>query len=71
MRLSISSFEAGLSINGNTVAVRRLAKGQGGDGCHIVFISTSEAPRLKDTLALLSGNGLLTVSDIVIGEPPW
>jgi hypothetical protein len=55
---------AGLSIDGKSVVTRRLAKPQEGTGCRILFISSSEEQRLKETLTALGKNSVLTVSDI-------
>jgi hypothetical protein len=54
----------GLSIDRKAVVARRLARPQEAGRCRIVFISVSEAPQLKETLAALGGSGVLTVSDI-------
>jgi hypothetical protein len=54
----------GLSIDSKAVTVRRLVKPQEASRCRIVFISESEAPQLKETLAALEKSSALTVSDI-------
>jgi hypothetical protein len=54
----------GLSIDSKAVTVRRLAKAEQAIRCRIVFISESEAPQLKATLAALEKSSVLTVSDI-------
>jgi hypothetical protein len=54
----------GLAIDGKNVVARRLPGPQDVDRCRIVFISASEAPQLKETLAALQKRSVLTVSDI-------
>lgn len=61
--------EALNTINGKTVGGRKLEVrklGQGGalDGCHLLFISSSEKWRLRQILAEVAGQPVLTVSDI-------
>jgi hypothetical protein len=54
----------GLSIDSKAVTVHRLTAPEEATRCRIVFISESEAPHLKETLAALEKSSVLTVSDI-------
>jgi len=54
----------GESINGKPVTERHLPRPQDAQGCSILYISRSEAFRLKQDLAAVRGWPLLTVSDI-------
>jgi hypothetical protein len=55
---------AGKTIRGRKVAVRRIAVIAAGDGCHLLFISDSEAERLTAILAALDDRPVLTVADM-------
>jgi len=55
---------AGESIKGKNVLVKRIPRAQDGAGCQILFISSSEAVRLKDILDVLDKTSVLTVSDM-------
>jgi hypothetical protein len=55
---------AGKTIRGRKVAVRRIAAIAAGDGCHLLFISGSEAERLTGILAALNDRPVLTVADM-------
>src|ERR1700674_1492541 len=55
---------AGESINGKKVLVKRVAKPQDAASCRILFISSSEQSRLKETLVALDNTSVLTVSDM-------
>ncbi len=55
---------AGENINGKKAVVKRIARPQDAVHCHILFISSTEESRLKETLAALDGTSVLTVSDI-------
>jgi hypothetical protein len=55
---------AGKTIRGRKVAVRRIAEIAAGDGCHLLFISDSEAERLTAILAALDDRPVLTVADM-------
>lgn len=52
------------TIDGKSVAAKRISKPQDVDSCRIVFISSSEAGHLKEVLAALEKTSVLTVSDI-------
>jgi hypothetical protein len=51
------------NVNGRPLAVRRYARAEQIDSCHILFISRSESRRLEQVLAALRGRNLLTVGD--------
>ncbi len=51
------------TINGKRVVARRIARAQDAAGCRVVFIASSESPRLSSDLAVLSRLHVLTVSD--------
>ncbi len=55
---------AGNIIRGRKVAVRRIAAIEASDGCHLLFISDSEAERLTGILAALNDRPVLTVADM-------
>ena len=55
---------AGESIIGKKVLVRRVAKPQDALSCRVLFISSSEQSRLKETLAALDETSVLSVSDM-------
>ncbi len=55
---------AGNTIRGRRVAVRRIAAIEASAGCHLLFISDSEAGRLTGILAALNDRPVLTVADM-------
>ncbi len=55
---------AGDTIRGHKVAVRRIAAIESSDGCHLLFISDSEAERLTGILAALTDRPVLTIGDM-------
>lgn len=55
---------AGTTIRGRRVAVRRIAAIEASAGCHLLFISDSEAGRLTGILAALNDRPVLTVADM-------
>jgi hypothetical protein len=55
---------AGGTIDGKSVAAKRIAKPQEVNSCRILFISSSEENHLKEDLAALDKTRVLTVSDI-------
>jgi hypothetical protein len=61
---ALDSIIAGETVDGRTVATRRIMVSADSAGCHIVFISLSEEKRLKDTLEIVGRTGALTVSEI-------
>ena len=52
------------SLNGKPVVTRRISNSQDATGCRILFISSKEAGHLKDILATVDQEGILTVSDM-------
>ena len=52
------------NIKGKNVLLKRIPRAQEAVGCHILFISSSEEPRLKEILAALDKTSVLTVSDM-------
>lgn len=55
---------AGERVNGRPIAVRRPQSVDGAAGCHILYISSSEAPQLPQILSTVKGHNVLTVSDL-------
>jgi len=51
-------------VNGRTLEVHRYQRVEEVTGCHILFISRSERPRLGQIFAYLKGRSVLTVSDL-------
>ena len=61
--------EMGERVGGHPVEIRHLNRTDSARECHLVFISRSEQPRLKQVLAQLQNTSALTVSDASdIGE---
>ncbi len=60
----LDTILAGEAIGGKQMVHRRISSAQDAGNCRIVFISSSEKSRLKETLAVLEGMSVLTVSDI-------
>ena len=54
----------GAAIGGSAVVARRIGGPGEAGSCHILFISTSEAPQLGETLTRLEKTSVLTVSDL-------
>lgn len=54
---------AGEAIDNRKLVAKRIASARDAD-CRILFVSSSEAPRLKDILASLNKSAILTVSDL-------
>ena len=61
---TFGSTIAGESIKGKNVLIKRIPRAQDAVGCHILFISSSEEPRLREILAALDQTSVLTVSDM-------
>jgi YfiR/HmsC-like len=61
---NIDSAAEGEKIQGHPPKIRRLQRVQEVEGCHILFISTSERARLKSILQALNTRPILTVSDM-------
>jgi hypothetical protein len=57
----------GETAHGRPLKVEPLASETAASGCHLVFISKSEAPRLRQTMARLRDKSIVTVSDIETG----
>lgn len=55
---------AGERVNGRPIAVRRTQSVDGAGGCHILYISPSEASQLPQILSTVKGHNVLTVSDM-------
>ncbi len=60
----LDTILAGEAIGGKPMVHRRISAAQDAENCRIVFISSSEESRLKETLAVLEKRSVLTVSDI-------
>ncbi len=58
---------SGQQIGGRAIEVRRLKAVRPDSGCHIVYLASSEAPRLPQLVEPLRGSSVLTVSDV---KPP-
>lgn len=54
---------AGETVRGRRITTRRLASAANAGGCHVLFVSGSEADHLPEILAALAGRSVLTVSD--------
>ncbi|HRY16062.1 MAG: YfiR family protein [Candidatus Competibacteraceae bacterium] len=54
----------GKAVGSHPVFVQEFPAGSDAPGCHIVFISRSQEPRLRNLLATFSKRPALTVSDI-------
>jgi hypothetical protein len=60
----LDSTLAGQSIEGKPVATRRLSKPQEATNCRILFINSTEQKHLREILAALDSEAVLTVSDM-------
>jgi hypothetical protein len=60
----LDTILAGEAIDGKHMVHRRIPAVQDAGDCRIVFISSSEESRLKETLSVLGKTSALTVSDI-------
>ncbi|HXU19010.1 MAG TPA: YfiR family protein, partial [Verrucomicrobiae bacterium] len=60
----LDTILAGEAIGGKQMVHRRISAAQDAGNCRIVFISSSEKSRLKETLAAMERMNVLTVSDI-------
>lgn len=54
----------GETVNGRPLVVRRYAGLEKPDACHVLFVSRSEASRVKQVLGSTAGRSILTVSDL-------
>jgi hypothetical protein len=59
---------AGESLGGHPLVVRRFRSPKDISACNILFIGRSEAARLEETLKVLHGRSVLTVTDIAGAE---
>jgi hypothetical protein len=55
---------AGETINNRKLVAKRISTSRDAAGCHILFISSSEASRIKDILNSVEKSASLTVSDM-------
>lgn len=53
----------GESFNGHPLLVKRLSSVDETQSCHIVFINQPDKVKLKETIDILNGKSILTVSD--------
>ena len=60
----LDSTLAGETLDGKPVVLRRISKPQDAMECRILFISSTEEKHLKEILAALDRDGVLTVSDM-------
>lgn len=61
---ALDSTVAGESIHDKKLVARRIPAAQEAANCRILFISDSEAGRVKQVLSTVEKNGVLTVSDL-------
>ena len=61
---ALDSTIDGEKIEGKNVVARRLSSDEDARSCRVLFISTSEGKRIKDVLAAVDKQGVLTVSDL-------
>ena len=61
---ALLKHELGERIGSHPVQIRYLEKAAAVPECHMLFISRSEQPRLKEILASVRKNGTLIVSDV-------
>jgi YfiR/HmsC-like len=54
----------GETAHGRPLEIRQLRQLSEASSCHIVFISSSEEPRVREIVRALSGQAVLTVSDM-------
>jgi hypothetical protein len=65
---TLDAVVAGESLGGHPLVVRRFRKNEDISACNILFIGRSEAARLDETLKVLKGRSVLTVTDIAGAE---
>jgi hypothetical protein len=61
---ALSDLTGGETIQGRKAVVQYYKSAEDVRECHVLFISSSEQPRLAATLRTLKGRNILTVSDI-------
>jgi hypothetical protein len=64
----LDDIVAGESHGGHPFAVRRFRKPKDISNCNILFIGRGEASQLEETLEMLKGRSVLTVTDIAGAE---
>jgi hypothetical protein len=62
--LALNASVADEAIGGQNVVARRISTALDAVNCRVLFISSSEDPRLKQILAALDNSSVLTVSDM-------
>jgi hypothetical protein len=60
----LDSTLAGETIDGKSMAVKRIRAAKDAVGCRILFVSASEEPQLSQILEVIGRSGVLTVSDL-------
>jgi hypothetical protein len=65
---TLDEVVAGESLGGHPLVVRRFRHPEDISACNILFIGRSETARLEQTLKLLQGRSVLTVTDITGAE---
>ena len=65
---TLDEVVAGESLGGHPLVVRRFRNPEDISACNILFIGRSEAGRLEETLKVLKGRSVLTVTDIAGAE---
>jgi hypothetical protein len=65
---TLDDVVAGESLGGHAFVIRRFRNPREISACHILFIGRSEAARLDETLQMLKGRSVLTVTDIAGAE---
>ncbi len=65
---TLDDVVAGESLGGHAFVIRRFRNPKDISACHILFIGRSEAARLDETLQVLKGRSVLTVTDIAGAE---
>ena len=61
---ALDALTSNETLQGRKIAVRHLTSIAGADGCHILFISQSEEPRLSKVLNAVRLKPILTVSNV-------
>jgi len=60
---ALDGLVADRTLQGRPIAVRRLRRGDGPAGLHVLFIGQAESARMAETLALARGHPLLIVTE--------
>jgi hypothetical protein len=61
---SLAGTLNGKTVGGRTLTYKKIRNQSDLKSCHILFISPTEKRRIKQTLAALRGNGVLTISEV-------